>query len=95
MILDENNIGHYIAEQGKVIVPKNMTIDYYFSSDSLWLADFDNIENYEEITIEEWEEIKENWSIQNKFVPNMEEEKRNELLKGWEKAVRCALAWKD
>lgn len=66
MILDENNVGHYIAEQGKVIVPKNMTIDYYFSSDSLWLADFDNIENYEEITIEEWEEIKENFDNQLK-----------------------------
>ena len=41
------------------------------------------------------EEIKENWSIQNTFVPNMEAEKRDELLRGWEKAVRCALAWKD
>ena len=41
------------------------------------------------------EEIKENWSIQNTFFPNMKPERRTELLKGWEKAVRCALAWKD
>ena len=41
------------------------------------------------------EEIKENWGVQNTFLPNMQTEKRTELLKGWEKAVRCALAWKD
>lgn len=63
MVLDENNIGHYIAEQGKVIVPKNMTNEYYFSTDSIWLASFDNIDNYEEITIEEWEEIKKQFEV--------------------------------
>ena len=63
MIEDINNERHYIAEQGKVIVPKNMTKEYYFSTDSIWLASFDSIDNYEEITIEEWEEIKKQFEV--------------------------------
>ena len=40
-------------------------------------------------------EIKENWKMETSFSPNMQVERREELLKGWNKAVRCALAWKD
>lgn len=41
------------------------------------------------------EEIKENWALSRKFEPNMDEEKRAKLLKGWKKAVRCAFAWEE
>ena len=39
------------------------------------------------------EEIKENWQIGHVFEPQMKEEKREKLLKGWKRAVRCAIAW--
>jgi len=39
------------------------------------------------------EEIRNNWQLGRKFEPTMEEEKRTELLKGWERAVKCALMW--
>lgn len=41
------------------------------------------------------EEIKENWQLGRKFTPTMENEKRLELLKGWKKAVKCALIWAE
>lgn len=37
------------------------------------------------------EEIRENWQKGKSFLPDMEEEKRKELLKGWKRAVACAL----
>lgn len=37
------------------------------------------------------DEVKENWQLGKQFLPEMREEKRDDLLKGWEKAVRCAL----
>ncbi len=41
------------------------------------------------------EEIKENWLLGRSFEPSMEEDRREELLKGWEKAVKCALIWAE
>lgn len=41
------------------------------------------------------EEIRENWQIGAVFEPKMEEENRAALLKGWKKAVRCALVWAE
>ena len=41
------------------------------------------------------EEIKENWQIEKMFEPVMETGKREQLLKGWKKAVKCALAWAE
>ncbi len=41
------------------------------------------------------EEIKENWQLSKAFAPAMEDEYRKKLLHGWNKAVRCALAWQD
>ena len=41
------------------------------------------------------DEIKENWQIGAVFEPAMEEEKRNTLLKGWHKAVKCAMIWAE
>jgi len=40
-------------------------------------------------------EIKDNWQLGKTFTPVMEEEKRTELLKGWKKAVKCALVWAE
>ena len=39
------------------------------------------------------DEIKENWQLGRTFSPTMEEEERTKLIKGWKRAVRCALAW--
>ncbi len=39
------------------------------------------------------EEIRRNWALGNRFTPKMEDEKRESLLKGWKRAVRCAIAW--
>ncbi|MGD9568734.1 MAG: glycerol kinase GlpK [Sedimentibacter sp.] len=38
-------------------------------------------------------EIAQNWSISKKFKPEMDEEKRNELYKGWQKAIGRAKGW--
>lgn len=39
------------------------------------------------------DEIRANWQLGRAFEASMEEEKRAGLLKGWKRAVRCALAW--
>lgn len=39
------------------------------------------------------EEIRENWQIGAAFTPAMDRERRESLLKGWHRAVKCALAW--
>lgn len=41
------------------------------------------------------DEIRENWQIGAVFEPEMEEEKRRMLLKGWKRAVKCTLAWAE
>ncbi|MCH5248723.1 MAG: glycerol kinase GlpK [Lachnospiraceae bacterium] len=41
------------------------------------------------------EEIKDNWQIGKVFMPTMEDKKREQHLKGWKKAVKCALAWTE
>ena len=41
------------------------------------------------------EEIRTNWQIGQTFEPDMQQEKRAELLKGWKKAVKCALVWAE
>lgn len=40
-------------------------------------------------------EIKDNWMLGGTFLPSMSEEKRNHLLKGWKRAVKCALVWAE
>lgn len=40
-------------------------------------------------------EIKENWQLGRTFLPAMMAEKRDALLKGWKKAVKCALIWAE
>ena len=39
------------------------------------------------------EEIEKNWQLSHRFVPSMSDAIRQERLKGWDKAVRCALMW--
>lgn len=41
------------------------------------------------------EEIRENWQLEKEFMHEMSEEHREMLLKGWKKAVKCALAWAE
>ena len=41
------------------------------------------------------EEIENNWQLSHRFVPSMSDAIRQERLKGWDKAVRCALMWQD
>ena len=39
------------------------------------------------------EEIKMNWELQKEFIPMMTENKKQQLIKGWKRAVRAAIAW--
>lgn len=41
------------------------------------------------------DEVKANWQIGKVFDASMEEEKRAQLLKGWKRAVKCALTWTE
>ena len=41
------------------------------------------------------EEIEKNWQLSHRFIPSMSDAIRQERLKGWDKAVRCALMWQD
>ncbi len=39
------------------------------------------------------EELKQNWQQEREFLPSISQEKREKLLKGWKKAVRCTFGW--
>ena len=41
------------------------------------------------------DEIRENWQIGASFAPEMDEEDCKETVKGWHRAVKCALAWAE
>jgi len=43
-----------------------------------------------------WENQKdvcENWALERTFLPEMEELRREKLLRGWKKAVKCSFGW--
>lgn len=40
-------------------------------------------------------EIKNNWQIGKVFEPNMKADRRDELLSGWHRAVKCARVWAE
>jgi glycerol kinase len=45
-----------------------------------------------------WEnvsDIQQQWQIDKTFSPMMKEEKRNELLNGWQRAVNASISWAD
>ncbi len=41
------------------------------------------------------EEIQEQWQVDKSFSPSMDDNKRNNLLNGWQRAVRASIAWAD
>lgn len=41
------------------------------------------------------EEIRSNWALSQTFSPKIEEVKREKLLRGWKKAVKCAFGWAE
>ena len=41
------------------------------------------------------EDVKNNWAIEKVFTPAMEDSRREQLLHGWQKAVKCALTWAE
>ncbi|MCR4598269.1 MAG: glycerol kinase GlpK [Acetatifactor sp.] len=41
------------------------------------------------------EEIKANWSLGADFLPTMSWERREKLMKGWRRAVKCARVWAE
>ena len=43
--------------------------------------------------LEEHRRIRANWKIDREFTPALPEEKRQEKMKGWKKAVRYAFDW--
>lgn len=44
---------------------------------------------------EDKEDIRKNWSLDKTFTPGMEEKKRKARLKGWKRAVHCAISYTD
>ena len=41
------------------------------------------------------EEIRRNWQINRRYGARIDEEYRKQLIKGWKKAVKCALIWAE
>ena len=41
------------------------------------------------------DDIRANWAVDKVFLPVMAGQKREALLRGWSRAVKCALAWAD
>ena len=41
------------------------------------------------------EEIRENWQLGRDFEPSMESGKREELLRGWKRAIKSTLAYSE
>ena len=41
------------------------------------------------------DDVKNNWQLGRKFEPDMDDDTRKGLLKGWKRAVKCAIAWSE
>ena len=41
------------------------------------------------------EEIQKQWQVEKEFVPSMNNEKRNELVNGWQRAVKASISWAE
>lgn len=41
------------------------------------------------------DEIKKNWQKEKEFIPEITDADRNKMLKGWRRAVKCALCWAE
>ena len=42
---------------------------------------------------EDKEDVLKNWQVDETFEPNISDEKRKEMIKGWKRAVKSAIAW--
>ena len=42
---------------------------------------------------EDLDDIRSNWAIDRTFTPSMDEAYRKKLIRGWDRAVKCALFW--
>jgi glycerol kinase len=40
-------------------------------------------------------EVRENWALDRRFTPDMEEAARDKMYEGWKKAVQRALRWEE
>ena len=50
------------------------------------------------LTVGFWDgedDLRANWALDRRFVPSMPREWRDELVRGWERAVRCARLWSE
>lgn len=50
------------------------------------------------LTIGFWngeDDLRENWSLGRRFEPSMSPDRRDELIRGWRHAVRCARIWSE
>ena len=41
------------------------------------------------------DEIQKQWQVDKEFSPSMKDDKRNELVSGWQRAVNAAISWAD
>ncbi|HNR15869.1 MAG TPA: glycerol kinase GlpK [Chitinophagaceae bacterium] len=41
------------------------------------------------------EEIQQQWQVDKSFSPSMPDEKRNELISGWQRAIKASITWAD
>ena len=41
------------------------------------------------------EDVRKNWAIERTFAPEISDEQREKRLRGWNKAVKCALGWAE
>ena len=41
------------------------------------------------------DDLRSNWSLDRRFVPDMTADRREELIRGWTRAVRCARIWSE
>ena len=43
----------------------------------------------------DWDDIRSNWHVDRTFIKQMDDEYQAKLIKGWHKAVKCALMWAE
>ena len=44
---------------------------------------------------ESLESIQQQWQVDHRFIPSMEESQQQQLLRGWQRAVKASIAWAD
>ena len=54
---------------------------------------YSRLQKFKNVIWKDKEEIRANWQLQRSFMPSIGETKRKQKLKGWKKAIRCALFW--